>query len=195
MLVLVINKEPRPLPPWHSKDRHRGCLTHWIDLNATRSDVVMYTIMFVRGYATLINVETGRELHDILHGNAMWGDETYDVFVLKEEGPVTELAEVPGKQRFLILARPAKPVDPGLTYERVDAEMKMLASSEDIQVFTLVEDVIGYAILLNATSHDQIRSVLEPLALTGYANYEIMPLGTLEGHRTHLKDLGHQIEF
>ena len=195
MLVLVINKEPRPLPPWHSKARHAGCLTHWIDLNAARPDMVMYTIMFVRGYATLIDVSNGGELHGILHGNAMWGDETYHVHILKEEGPVCELAQVQGKQRFLILARPAKPVDPGLTYALVDAQMKALAQSEDIQIFTLVEDVIGYAILLNASSHDQIRSVLEPLALTGHANYEIMPLGTLDGHRAHLKNLGHQIEF
>lgn len=193
MLVLVINREPRPLPPWHTKARHAGCLTHWIDLNAIRPDVVMYTIMFVRGYATFINIGSGSELHQILHGNAMWADETYDVHILREETPVEELAEVPGQQRFLILARLAKPVPPNITFEVADAQMKALVAKDKVQVFTLVEDVMGYAILLNASNHDEIRSILEPLVITGYANYEIMPLGTLAGHQDHLNALGHNI--
>ena len=194
MLLLVINREPRPLPPWHTKARHAGCLTHWIDLNAVRPDVVMYTIMFVRGYATFMNVESGDELHRILHGNAMWADETYNVHILREEGPVQELAEVQGQQRFLILARLAKPAPPSLDFETVDAQLQALIAPEKIQVYTLVEDVMSYAILMNAQSHDEIRSTLEPLAITGYCQYEIMPLGTLSGHGAHLKALGHDIE-
>jgi len=194
MLLLVINREPRPLPPWHSKERHAGCLTHWIDLNALRADVVMYTIMFVRGYATFMNVKSGDELHGILHGNAMWADETYDVHILREEGPVQELAEVKGEQRFLILVRLAKPAPPTLAFEKVDQEMKALIAPDKIQVYTLVQDVMSYAILMNAQNHDEIRSVLEPLSITGYCHYEIMPLGTLSGHGAHLKALGHEIE-
>ena len=63
------------------------------------------------------------------------------------------------------------------------------------QVHRLVEDVGGYAILVNVRDHDQLRELLEPLPITTFVNYQIIPLGTLEGHKKHLADLGHSIPF
>ena len=50
-----------------------------------------------------------RQLREILEGNPMWPDETYRVYVLEENGPVRNHPVPEGRQRFLILARPAKP--------------------------------------------------------------------------------------
>ncbi len=57
-------------------------------------------------------------------------------------------------------------------------------------IHRLVEDVAGYAILINVESNDQIREILEPLPITLFVNYQIFPLGTLTGHRKHVADLG-----
>ena len=48
-----------------------------------------------------IEVQSGRELREILQGNPMWPDETYHVYVLEENGPVKNEPIPPGKQRFL----------------------------------------------------------------------------------------------
>ena len=42
-------------------------------------------------------------------------------------------------------------------------------------VHRLVEDIAGYAILIDVESNDQIRTLLEPLPITTYVNYEISP--------------------
>ena len=75
---------------------------------------IIHPIMFVRGYTMYIEVQSGRELREILQGNPMWPDETYHVYVLEENGPVKNEPIPTGKQRFLMLARPAKPLPPNL---------------------------------------------------------------------------------
>ena len=63
------------------------------------------------------------------------------------------------------------------------------------QVYRLVEDVVGYAILISVTDNDMLRALLEPLPITTYVNYEIIPLGTLERHKRHIADLGLNVPF
>ena len=71
-----------------------------------------------------IEVQSGRELREILQGNPMWPDETYHVYVLEENGPVKNEPILPGKQRFLILTRPAKPLPPDLDYAATDTMLE-----------------------------------------------------------------------
>ena len=71
-----------------------------------------------------IEVQSGLELREILQGNPMWPDETYHVYVLEENGPVKNEPIPPGKQRFLILARPAKPLPPDLDYAATDTMLE-----------------------------------------------------------------------
>jgi muconolactone delta-isomerase len=199
MRVLVLSSEPRPHGPWHTPARHAGCLTHWVQLHLGPEDVVIYPWMFVRGYVMIIEVQTGRRLREILEGNPMWMDETYKVHILEEEGPmsakVEELPAVPGMNRFMILARLAKPVPPTVDFAGTDKLLAKMREQHGAQVYRLVEDVGGYAILVNVRDHDQLRELLEPLPITTFVNYQIIPLGTLEGHKKHLKDLGHNIPF
>lgn len=189
MLFLVTNTEPRPHGPWHSPERHSGCLDHWVTQHIQRTAII-YPVMFVRGYAMYIETSTGRELREMLQGNPMWTDETYRVFVLEENDPVTELPTETGKQRFLILARPAKPLPPTLDYEGTDRMLEGIKERYGATIHRLVEDVAGYAILINVASNDELREILEPLPITTFVNYEIMPLGTLSGHKKHIQDLG-----
>ena len=189
MLFLVTNTEPRPHGPWHTPERHSGCLDHWVAQHLSGAAII-YPVMFVRGYAMYIEAGTGRELRRILQGNPMWMDETYRIFVLEENDPVKELPIEAGKQRFLILARPAKPLPPDLDYEGTERMLEQMRDKYGAIVHRLVEDVAGYAILINVESNDQIREVLEPLPITTFVNYQIFPLGTLAGHRRHIQDLG-----
>jgi hypothetical protein len=200
MLVLVMSSEPRPLPPWHRPERHAGCLTHWVQTHLRRDEVTIYPHMFVRGYVMTMEVSTGKRLREILQGNPMWMDETYKVHILEELEPMQQsaLQELPveaGKQRFLILARPAKPIPPDLDYAGTDRMLIELRDKHGAQVYRLVEDVVGYAILVNVRDHDMLRELLEPLPITTYVNYQIIPLGTLARHRKHIEDLGLNVPF
>ncbi len=178
----------------HTPERHSGCLDHWVAQHLQRKAII-YPVMFVRGYAMHIETSTGRELREILQGNPMWPDETYRVFVLEENGPVTELPIEANKQRFLILARPAKPLPPTLDYVGTEKMLEQIKDKYGAIVHRLVADIAGYAILVNVESNDQLREILEPLPITTYVNYEIIPLGTLAGHKNHIKNLGYADPF
>ncbi len=189
MQFLVTNTEPRPHGPWHTPERHSGCLDHWVVQHLSGAAII-YPVMFVRGYAMYMEVSSGRRLREILQGNPMWTDEIYKIFVLEEDGPLKEVPVEPGKQRFLILARAAKPLPPDLDYEGTDRMLARLRDEHGALVHRLVEDIAGYAILINIENHDQIRKLLEPLPITTFVNYQVIPLGTLEGHSEHIQDLG-----
>ena len=194
MLFLVTSKEPRPHGPWHTPERHAGGLGHGVGTHMS-GVAVIHPIMFVRGYAMYMEVDSGRELREILQGNPMWPDETYRIYVLEENGPVKNEPVPPGKQRFLILARPAKPLPPDLDYAGTDAMLERLGDEHGAMVHRLVEDIAGYAILIDVESNDRIRTLLEPLPITTYVNYEILPLGTIGGHERHIQALGLEVPF
>ena len=207
MLFLVTSKEPRPHGPWHTPERHAGCLGHWVGTHMS-GVAVIHPIMFVRGYAMYMEVDSGRELREILQGNPMWPDETYRIYVLEENGPVKNEPVPPGKQRFLILARPAKPLPPDLDYAGTDAMLERLGDEHGAMVHRLVDrrlcdpdrrrrrdGIAGYAILIDVDSNDRIRTLLEPLPITTYVNYEILPLGTIGGHERHIQALGLEVPF
>jgi muconolactone delta-isomerase len=200
MRVLVMSKEPRPHGPWHTPLRHQGCLVHWVQWHMRRENVTIYPHMFVRGYVMVMDVDSGAQLRTILQGNPMWMDETYHVYILEDESPMKdaplqELPVEPGKNRFLILVRPAKPLPPDLDYAGTDRMLAQIREQYGAHVYRLVEDVVGYAILINIDNNDMLRKVLEPLPITTYVNYQIIPLGTLERHKQHIADLGLNVPF
>jgi len=54
----------------------------------------------------------------------------------------------PGKQRFLILARPAKPLPPDLDYEATDTMLERLREQHGAMVHRLVEDCDAWGQLI-----------------------------------------------
>ena len=49
--------------------------------------------------------------------------------------------------------------------------------------------------LVDVESNDQIRTLLEPLPITTFVNYEILPLGSMGGHERHIEALGLDVPF
>ena len=84
---------------------------------------------------------------------------------------------------------------PDLDYAGTDAMLDRIAEEHGAMVHRLVEDIAGYAILIDVDSNDRIRTLLEPLPITTYVNYEILPLGSMGGHERHIRALGHEIDF
>lgn len=200
MKLLVMSREPRPLPPWHTPLRHQGCLTHWVQMHLASDQVTIYPHMFVRGYVMVMEMSSAARLRRVLQGNPMWMDETYTIHILEELGAMEDAAikELPagaGQHRFLILARPAKPIPPDLDYEGTDRLLLEMREKHGAQVYRLVEDVVGYAILATVRDNDMLRELLEPLPITTYVNYQIIPLGTLAKHQQHIAELGLNVPF
>ena len=73
--------------------------------------------------------------------------------------------------------------------------LERLREEHGAMAHRLVEDIAGYAILIDVESNDQIRTLLEPLPITTYVNYEISPLGTLSEHQQHIRALGYEDPF
>lgn len=77
---LVINR-PRP---HRAKDAPVGqCVGHFINLDMSGKAKV-YPIAGLKGYATLVEVDSHEELKDVLMGNSMCNIEEYTVLALGE---------------------------------------------------------------------------------------------------------------
>lgn len=153
---------------------------------------IVYPLLGLGGYATFIEVQSGRELRHILQLNALWNDEEHTIHVLEHDGPLTEVPLDPGKERFLVLVRPAKPIPPDADFEGTDRYMAQLHQERGAQVYRLVEDQVGYALVVNAESHDEVRMLLDaiPLSKKRQVRIQVAPIFTLQGERRALKNAG-----
>ena len=72
-------------PPPHATRRAlvAGCVSHFVDLDATGRARV-HPIVGMKGYATLVDVESHEELKEVLRGNSMGHIEEYKVIALAE---------------------------------------------------------------------------------------------------------------
>lgn len=77
---LVINRPP----PHRTKSAPVGaCVNHFIELgNSNRAQV--YPIVGLKGYATLVDVDSHEELREVVRGNAMGNIEEYSIIALTE---------------------------------------------------------------------------------------------------------------
>lgn len=149
---------------------------------------IVYPLLGLGGYGTFVEVESGRELRHILQLNTLWNDENYTIHVLEEEGPLVEVPVVPGKERFLVLVRPAKPIPPDADFQETDQYMAWLRSEHGAQVHRLVEDQVGYVFVINAESHNDVRMLLDaiPLNKKRQVRIQVAPAFTLEGEKRSL---------
>ena len=109
--------------------------------------------------------------------------------VLTEENVLTAVGVEALREDRSVAARKLVAAEVARTVSNDNLEPEQLAAALQV-VECLVEDIAGYAILINIENHDQIRALLEPLPITTFVNYQIIPLGTLEGHSRHIRDLG-----
>lgn len=93
--------------------------------------------------------------------------------------------------KFLVLARPVKPLPQGANLEGVIDHLVALQKSGQAEVFTIVEDDgYGFAILVDVSSHDELMAILFENPLGRWGEYQVMALGTMEGETQAMRKAG-----
>jgi hypothetical protein len=93
--------------------------------------------------------------------------------------------------KFLVLARPAKPLPEGANIERALDHLQALRDSGRAEIYTLIEDDgYGFAILIDVADHDELMGILFENPFGRWGEYQVLPLGTLEGERRAMENIG-----
>ncbi|MBI2207170.1 MAG: hypothetical protein HYU41_25320 [Candidatus Rokubacteria bacterium] len=93
--------------------------------------------------------------------------------------------------KFLVLARPVKPLPQGANLKGVIDHLVTLQEGGRAEIFTIVEDDgYGFAILVDVTSHDELMAILFENPLGRWGEYQVMALGTMEGETEAMRKAG-----
>ncbi|MGH6681460.1 MAG: hypothetical protein ACREDL_21585 [Bradyrhizobium sp.] len=93
--------------------------------------------------------------------------------------------------KFLVLARPSKPLPEGANVKRAVEHLQKLKDSGRAEIHTLVEDDgYGFAILIDVNDHDELMGILFENPLGRWGEYQVMALGTLDGERRAMEKIG-----
>ncbi len=93
--------------------------------------------------------------------------------------------------KFLVLARPVKPLPEGANLKGVIAHLETLQERKQAEVHTIVEDDgYGFAILLDVESHDELMAILFENPLGRWGEYQVMALGTMDGEYQAMRKAG-----
>ncbi len=93
--------------------------------------------------------------------------------------------------KFLVLARPAKPLPEGANVKRAIEHLEKLRDGGRAEVFTLIEDDgYGFALLIDVNDHDELMGILFENPLGRWGEFQVFPLGTLEGERRAMEAIG-----
>lgn len=93
--------------------------------------------------------------------------------------------------KFLVLARPVKPLPAGANLKGVVEHLTLLQERNQAEIHTIVEDDgYGFAILLDVDSHDELMAILFENPLGRWGEYQVMALGTIEGEYQAMRKAG-----
>lgn len=93
--------------------------------------------------------------------------------------------------KFLILARPRKPIPAKANVAGARAQWRALRDAGKAEVYEIVEDNgAGFAAFLDVDDHDELMAVLFRNPLGSWGAYEVFPLGTLEGETRAMREAG-----
>ena len=93
--------------------------------------------------------------------------------------------------KFLVLARPAKPLPEGVNVKRAVGHLQALKDAGRAEVYTLIEDDgYGFAILIDVDDHDELMGILFESPIGRWGEFQVMPLGTLDGERRAMEAIG-----
>ena len=93
--------------------------------------------------------------------------------------------------KFLILARPKKPIPEKANVEGARAQWRALRDEGKAEVYEIVEDNgAGFAIFLDVDDHDELMAILFRNPLGSWGEYQVYPLGTLEGETAAMRAAG-----
>lgn len=93
--------------------------------------------------------------------------------------------------KFLVLARPKKPLPQKANVEGARAQWRALRDEGRAEVYEIVEDNgAGFAVFLEVDDHDELMSLLFRNPGGSWGGYEVYPLGTLEGETRAMREAG-----
>ena len=93
--------------------------------------------------------------------------------------------------KFLILARPRKPMPEKANVEGARAQWRELRDVGKAEVYEIIEDNgAGFAVFLDVDDHDELMEILFKNPLGNWGEYQVLPLGTLEGETTAMRAAG-----
>ena len=93
--------------------------------------------------------------------------------------------------KFLVLARPRKPMPEKANVEGARAQWRELRDIGKAEVYEIIEDNgAGFAVFLDVDNHDELMAILFKNPVGNWGEYQILPLGTLEGETTAMRAAG-----
>ena len=93
--------------------------------------------------------------------------------------------------KFLVLARPRKPMPERANVEGARAQWRELRDLGKAEVYEIIEDNgAGFAVFLDVDNHDELLAILFKNPLGNWGEYQVLPLGTLEGETTAMRAAG-----
>lgn len=93
--------------------------------------------------------------------------------------------------KFLILARPNKPIPEKANIQGAREKWKALRDQGKAEVFEIIEDNgAGFAVFLDVDDHDELMMILFSNPIGNWGDYQVYPLGTLEGEMKAMKAAG-----
>lgn len=93
--------------------------------------------------------------------------------------------------KFLVLARPSKPIPPKANVAGAREQWKQLREQGKAEVYEIIEDSgAGFAVFLDVESHDELMTILFRNPIGSWGEYQVFPLGTLEGETRAMREAG-----
>ena len=93
--------------------------------------------------------------------------------------------------KFLVLARPKKPLPQKANVEGARAQWRALRDEGRAEGYEIVEDNgAGFAVFVDVEDHDELMTLLFRNPGGSWGSYEVYPLGTLEGETRAMREAG-----
>lgn len=93
--------------------------------------------------------------------------------------------------KFLILARPTKPIPERANIEGARNQWKALRDERGAEVYEIVEDNgAGFAIVTDVEDHDELMGILFRNPIGSWGEYQVFALGTLKGEMKAMQKAG-----
>lgn len=93
--------------------------------------------------------------------------------------------------KFLILARPNKPIPEKANIRGAADQWRALRKEGKAEVYEIIEDNgAGFAVFLDVADHDELMKILFSNPGGNWGNYQVFALGTLEGEVAAMKAAG-----
>ena len=93
--------------------------------------------------------------------------------------------------KYLVLARPVKPIPEGANLRKVYDQMKDLRDNHGAEVYAIVEDDgYGFCIMIDVDDPDRLMGILFACPIGRWGEYKVFVLGTLEGENRAMRAAG-----